>query len=127
MAKLGQRTGQVAVIFENTAFGTSTSNGLKNWRRAKASKSSCSNLFGGLYRRVPLINKSRPSGPMRCSRASYLMTYPDRADRQQVGLNIAITAAPALRNARFLQERRQAGEGRRRGARNHDVTTTPRM
>jgi branched-chain amino acid transport system substrate-binding protein len=92
MARLVSDHPKVAVVFENTAFGTSTSNGL---REQAASEGVEIVLFepysAGFTDASPLINKVKASGANALFSVSYLNDLIQIVRTvKQVGLNIAI-------------------------------------
>ena len=92
MAKLVSDKPKVAVIFENTAFGTSTSNGLREQAPAIGAEIVLFEPYSaGLTDAGPLINKVKASGANMLFPVSYLndLILIIRAIKQ-VGLDIAI-------------------------------------
>src|ERR1700687_1641182 len=92
MSKLVSDTPKVAVIFENTAFGTSTSNGLKELAPAEGVEIVMFEPYSaGFTDASPLINKVKASGANALFSVSYLndLILIVRTVKQ-VGLNIAI-------------------------------------
>jgi branched-chain amino acid transport system substrate-binding protein len=92
LAKLVSEQAKVAVIFENTAFGTSTSNGLKELAPAEGVEIVMFEPYSaGFTDASPLINKVKASGANALFSLSYLndLILIVRTVRQ-VGLNIAI-------------------------------------
>ena len=92
MAKLVSDKPKVAVIFENTAFGTSTSNGLREQAPAAGVEIVMFEPYSaGLTDASPLINKVKASGANMLFPVSYLndLILIIKAIRQ-VGLEIAI-------------------------------------
>jgi branched-chain amino acid transport system substrate-binding protein len=92
MAKLVSDQPKVAVIFENTAFGTSTSNGLKELAPAEGVEIVMFEPYSaGFTDASPLINKVKASGANSLFSLSYLndLILIVRTVKQ-VGLNIAI-------------------------------------
>jgi branched-chain amino acid transport system substrate-binding protein len=92
MSKLVSEQPKVAVIFENTAFGTSTSNGLKEQAPAEGVEIVMFEPYSaGFTDAAPLINKVKASGANTLFSISYLndLILIVRTVRQ-VGLNIAI-------------------------------------
>jgi branched-chain amino acid transport system substrate-binding protein len=92
MAKLVSDQAKVAVIFENTAFGTSTSNGLKELAPAEGVEIVMFEPYSaGFTDASPLINKVKASGANALFSLSYLndLILIVRTVKQ-VGLNIAI-------------------------------------
>jgi branched-chain amino acid transport system substrate-binding protein len=92
MAKLVSDKPKVAVIFENTAFGTSTSNGLKELAPAEGVEIVMFEPYSaGFTDASPLINKVKSSGANALFSVSYLndLILIVRTVKQ-VGLNIAI-------------------------------------
>src|SRR6202166_408276 len=92
MAKLVSDSPKVAVIFENTAFGTSTSNGLKELAPAEGVEIVMFEPYSaGFTDASPLINKVKASGANALFSVSYLndLILIVRTIKQ-VGLNIAI-------------------------------------
>jgi branched-chain amino acid transport system substrate-binding protein len=92
MAKLVSDTPKVAVIFENTAFGTSTSNGLKELAPSEGVEIVMFEPYSaGFTDASPLINKVKSSGANALFSLSYLndLILIVRTVKQ-VGLNIAI-------------------------------------
>src|ERR1700726_4393184 len=92
MSKLVSDTPKVAVIFENTAFGTSTSNGLKELAPAEGVEIVMFEPYSaGFTDASPLINKVKSSGANALFSVSYLndLILIVRTVKQ-VGLNIAI-------------------------------------
>jgi branched-chain amino acid transport system substrate-binding protein len=92
MAKLVSDKPKVAVIFENTAFGTSTSNGLKELAPGEGVEIVMFEPYSaGFTDASPLINKVKASGANTLFSISYLndLILIVRTVKQ-VGLNIAI-------------------------------------
>ncbi len=92
MAKLVGDKPKVAVIFENTAFGTSTSNGLKELAPAEGVEIVMFEPYSaGFTDASPLINKVKASGANALFSVSYLndLILIVRTVKQ-VGLNVAI-------------------------------------
>jgi branched-chain amino acid transport system substrate-binding protein len=92
MAKLVSEQAKVAVIFENTAFGTSTSNGLKELAPGEGVEIVMFEPYSaGFTDASPLINKVKASGANTLFSLSYLndLILIVRTVRQ-VGLNVAI-------------------------------------
>src|SRR5277367_3417520 len=92
MAKLVSDKPKVAVIFENTAFGTSTSNGLKELAPTEGVEIVMFEPYSaGFTDASPLINKVKASGANALFSVSYLndLILIVRTVKQ-VGLNIAI-------------------------------------
>src|SRR6476619_4628824 len=92
MSKLVSDTPKVAVIFENTAFGTSTSNGLKELAPGEGVEIVMFEPYSaGFADAGPLINKVKASGANALFSVSYLndLILIVRTVKQ-VGLNIAI-------------------------------------
>jgi branched-chain amino acid transport system substrate-binding protein len=92
MAKLVGDKPRVAVIFENTAFGTSTSNGLKELAPGEGVEIVMFEPYSaGFTDAGPLINKVKASGANALFSVSYLndLILIVRTVKQ-VGLNIAI-------------------------------------
>ena len=92
MAKLVDDKPKVAVIFENTAFGTSTSNGLRELAPAQGVEIVLFEPYSaGFTDASPLINKVKASGANALFSVSYLndLILIVRTVKQ-VGLNIAI-------------------------------------
>jgi branched-chain amino acid transport system substrate-binding protein len=92
MAKLVSEQPKVAVIYENTAFGTSTSNGLKELAPAEGVEIVMFEPYSaGFTDASPLINKVKACGANALFSLSYLndLILIVRTVRQ-VGLNIAI-------------------------------------
>ncbi len=92
MAKLVGDKPKVAVIFENTAFGTSTSNGLKELAPAEGVEIVMFEPYSaGFTDASPLINKVKASGANALFSVSYLndLILIIRTVKQ-VGLNVAI-------------------------------------
>jgi len=92
MAKLVSDAPKVAVIFENTAFGTATSKGLREQAPAQGAEIVLFEPYSaGLTDASPLINKVKASGANMLFPVSYLndLILIIRAIKQ-VGLNIAI-------------------------------------
>src|ERR1700736_3569949 len=92
MAKLVSDKPKVAVIFENTAFGTSTSNGLKELAPAEGVEIVMFEPYSaGFTDASPLINKVKSSGANALFSVSYLndLILIVRTVKQ-FGLNIAI-------------------------------------
>src|SRR3954447_20365108 len=92
MAKLVGDKPKVAVIFENTAFGTSTSNGLKELAPGEGVEIVMFEPYSaGFTDASPLINKVKASGANTLFSLSYLndLILIVRTVRQ-VGLNVAI-------------------------------------
>ena len=92
MSKLVSDKPKVAVIFENTAFGTSTSNGLKELAPAEGVEIVMFEPYSaGFTDASPLINKVKSSGANALFSVSYLndLILIVRTVKQ-VGLNIAI-------------------------------------
>ncbi|MGA7806969.1 ABC transporter substrate-binding protein, partial [Bradyrhizobium sp.] len=92
MAKLVSDQPKVAVIFENTAFGTSTSNGLKELAPGEGVEIVMFEPYSaGFTDASPLINKVKASGANTLFALSYLNDLILIARTvKQVGLNIAI-------------------------------------
>jgi branched-chain amino acid transport system substrate-binding protein len=92
MAKLVSDQPKVAVIFENTAFGTSTSNGLKELAPGEGVEIVMFEPYSaGFTDASPLINKVKASGANALFSLSYLNDLILIARTvKQVGLNIAI-------------------------------------
>jgi branched-chain amino acid transport system substrate-binding protein len=75
MAKLVSDTPKVAVIFENTAFGTSTSNGLKELAPGEGVEIVMFEPYSaGFTDASPLINKVKSSGANALFSVSYLIS-----------------------------------------------------
>jgi branched-chain amino acid transport system substrate-binding protein len=92
MAKLVDEKPKVAVVFENTAFGTSTSNGLRELAPAQGVEIVLFEPYSaGFTDASPLINKVKASGANALFSVSYLndLILIVRTVKQ-VGLNIAI-------------------------------------
>src|SRR6201987_3388719 len=92
MSKLVSDQPKVAVIFENTAFGTSTSNGLREQAPAQGVEIVLFEPYSaGLSDASPLINKVKASGANALFSVSYLndLILIVRTVKQ-VGLNITI-------------------------------------
>jgi len=92
MSKLVSERPKVAVIFENTAFGTSTSNGLKELAPGEGVEIVMFEPYSaGFTDASPLINKVKASGANALFSVSYLndLILIVRTVKQ-VGLNIAI-------------------------------------
>src|SRR5258707_9276235 len=92
MSKLVSDTPKVAVIFENTAFGTSTSNGLKELAPAEGVEIVMFEPYSaGFTDASPLINKAKSSGANALFSVSYLndLILIVRTVKQ-FGLNVAI-------------------------------------
>ena len=92
MAKLVNDQPKVAVLFENTAFGTSTSNGLREQAPAAGVEIVLFEPYSaGLSDASPLINKVKASGANMLFPVSYLndLILIIRAIKQ-AGLNVAI-------------------------------------
>src|SRR6201981_1211035 len=92
MSKLVSDQPKVAVIFENTAFGTSTSNGLKELAPGEGVEIVMFEPYSaGFTDASPLINKVKASGANALFSVSYLhdLILIVRTVRQ-VGLNVAI-------------------------------------
>jgi branched-chain amino acid transport system substrate-binding protein len=92
MSKLVSEKPKVAVIFENTAFGTSTSNGLKEQAGGEGVEIVMFEPYSaGFTDASPLINKVKASGANALFSVSYLndLILIVRTVKQ-VGLNIAI-------------------------------------
>jgi branched-chain amino acid transport system substrate-binding protein len=92
MAKLVSDQPKVAVIFENTAFGTSTSNGLREQAPGEGVEIVLFEPYSaGFTDASPLINKVKASGANALFSVSYLndLILIVRAVKQ-VGLNVAI-------------------------------------
>lgn len=92
MAKLVSDKPKVAVIFENTAFGTSTSNGLRELAPGEGVEIVLFEPYSaGFTDASPLINKVKASGANALFSVSYLndLILIVRAVKQ-VGLNVAI-------------------------------------
>jgi branched-chain amino acid transport system substrate-binding protein len=90
--KACQRQAEVAVIFENTAFGTSTSNGLKELAPAEGVRDRDVRPYSaGFTDASPLVNKVKASGANALFSVSYLndLILIVRTVKQ-VGLNVAI-------------------------------------
>src|SRR3954449_507062 len=96
MAKLVSEQAKVAVIFENTAFGTSTSNGLKEQAPAEGVEIVMFEPYSaGFTDAGPLINKVKASGANALFSVSYLndLILIVRTVKQ-VGLNVAMNSGP---------------------------------
>ena len=92
MAKLVSQNPKVAVVFENTAFGTATSNGLKELAPGEGVEIVMFEPYSaGFTDAGPLINKVKASGANMLFSVSYLndLILIVRTVKQ-VGLNIAI-------------------------------------
>jgi branched-chain amino acid transport system substrate-binding protein len=92
MAKLVDEKPKVAVVFENTAFGTSTSNGLRELAPAQGIEIVLFEPYSaGFTDASPLINKVKAAGANALFSVSYLndLILIVRTVKQ-VGLNIAI-------------------------------------
>jgi branched-chain amino acid transport system substrate-binding protein len=92
MARLVDDHPKVAVIFENTAFGTSTSNGLRELAAGEGAEIVLFEPYSaGFADASPLINKVKASGASTMFSVSYLndLILIVRTAKQ-VGLNIAI-------------------------------------
>src|SRR5277367_1500042 len=92
MAKLVSDKPKVAVVFENTAFGTSTSNGLREQAAGEGAEIVLFEPYSaGLSDASPLINKVKASGANMLFPVSYLndLILIIRAIRQN-GLQVAI-------------------------------------
>ena len=92
MSKLVSNTPKVAVVFENTAFGTSTSNGLREQAPSQGVEIVMFEPYSaGLTDASPLINKVKASGANMLFPVSYLndLILIIRAIKQN-GLEIAI-------------------------------------
>ena len=92
MSKLVSDKPKIAVIFENTAFGTSTSNGLRELAPAEGAEIVLFEPYSsGFADASPLINKVKASGANTLISVSYLndLILIVRTIKQ-VGLNIAI-------------------------------------
>ena len=135
MSKLVSDQPKVAVIFENTAFGTSTSNGLKELAPGEGVEIVMFEPYSaGFTDASPLINKVKASGANTLFSVSYLndLILIVRTVKQ-VGLNIAINGGsggfvmpdfyknvgkarrrPAGRRALEPRRRRRCAEGERR-------------
>ena len=69
MSRLVSDKPKVAVVFENTAFGTSTSNGLREQAAGEGVEIVLFEPYSaGFTDASPLVNKVKASGPTRCSR-----------------------------------------------------------
>lgn len=92
MSKLLGDKPRVAVIFENTAFGTSTSNGLRELAPGEGVEIVMFEAYSaGFADASPLINKVRASGANALFAVSYLNDLIQIVRTiKQVGLNIAI-------------------------------------
>jgi branched-chain amino acid transport system substrate-binding protein len=92
MARLVSDEPKVAVIFENTAFGTATSKGLREQAPAQGVEIVMFEPYSaGLTDASPLINKVKASGANMLFPVSYLNDLiPIIRSIKQVGLNIAI-------------------------------------
>jgi branched-chain amino acid transport system substrate-binding protein len=92
MAKLVGDKPKVAVIFENTAFGTSTSNGLRELAPAEGVEIVMFEPYSaGFADASPLINKVKASGANALFSVSYLNDLIQIVRTvKQVGLNVAI-------------------------------------
>jgi branched-chain amino acid transport system substrate-binding protein len=92
MSKLVSEQPKVAVIFENTAFGTSTSNGLKELAPGEGVEIVMFEPYSaGFTDASPLINKVKASGANALFSVSYLNDLIQIVRTvKQVGLNIAI-------------------------------------
>jgi branched-chain amino acid transport system substrate-binding protein len=92
MSKLATPNPKIAVIFENTAFGTSTSNGLRELAKGEGAEIVLFEPYSaGFADASPLINKVKASGANVLISVSYLndLIVIVRTIKQ-VGLNIAI-------------------------------------
>src|SRR5260370_1055609 len=96
MSRLVSDKPKVAVVFENTAFGTSTSNGLREQAAAEGVEIVLFEPYSaGFTDASPLINKVKSSGANALFSVSYLndLILIVRTVKQ-VGLNIAINRGP---------------------------------
>src|SRR5258705_6873331 len=119
MAKLVSEQPKVAVIFENTAFGTSTSNGLKELAPGEGVEIVMFEPYSaGFTDASPLINKVKASGANTLFSLSYLNDLILIARTvKQVGLNIAINGgARGLVVPGFYKKLRKLAEGLAGGA-----------
>jgi branched-chain amino acid transport system substrate-binding protein len=126
MAKLVSEQPKVAVIFENTAFGTSTSNGLKEQAAGEGVEIVMFEPYSaGFTDASPLINKVKASGANTLFSISYLndLILIVRTVRQ-VGLNIAINGGSGgFVMPDFYKNVGEAAEGLQGVAHwNHDVS-----
>src|ERR1700743_680207 len=126
MAKLVSDKPKVAVIFENTAFGTSTSNGLKELAPGGGVEIAMFEPYSaGFTDASPLINKVKASGANTLFSISYLndLILIVRTVRQ-VGLNIAINGGSGgFVMPDFYKNVGKAAEGLQGVAHwNHDVS-----
>jgi branched-chain amino acid transport system substrate-binding protein len=126
MARLASEQPKVAVIFENTAFGTSTSNGLKEQAAGEGVEIVMFEPYSaGFTDASPLINKVKASGANTLFSISYLndLILIVRTVRQ-VGLNIAINGGSGgFVMPDFYKNVGEAAEGLQGVAHwNHDVS-----
>jgi branched-chain amino acid transport system substrate-binding protein len=126
MAKLSSDQPKVAVIFENTAFGTSTSNGLKEQAAGEGVEIVMFEPYSaGFTDASPLINKVKASGANTLFSISYLndLILIVRTVRQ-VGLNVAINGGSGgFVMPDFYKNVGEAAEGLQGVAHwNHDVS-----
>ncbi len=94
MSKLASDKPKVAVIFENTAFGTATSNGVKELAASEGVEIVMFEPYSaGFTDAAPLLNKVKASGANTLFSLSYLndLILIVRSIRQ-MGLNIAVNA-----------------------------------
>jgi len=124
MAKLVSEQAKVAVIFENTAFGTSTSNGLKELAPGEGVEIVMFEPYSaGFTDASPLINKVKASGANTLFSLSYLndLILIVRTVKQ-VGLNVAINGGSGVMPD-FYKNVGKAAEGLQGVAHwNHDVS-----
>jgi len=126
MARLVSEQPKVAVIFENTAFGTSTSNGLKEQAAGEGVEIVMFEPYSaGFTDASPLINKVKASGANTLFSISYLndLILIVRTVRQ-VGLDIAINGGSGgFVMPDFYKNVGEAAEGLQGVAHwNHDVS-----
>jgi branched-chain amino acid transport system substrate-binding protein len=126
MAKLVSDKPKVAVIFENTAFGTSTSNGLKELAAGEGVEIVMFEPYSaGFTDASPLINKVKASGANALFSISYLndLILIVRTVRQ-VGLDVAINGGSGgFVMPDFYKNVGEAAEGLQGVAHwNHDVS-----
>jgi len=114
MSKLVSEQPKVAVIFENTAFGTSTSNGLKELAPGEGVEIVMFEPYSaGFTDASPLINKVKASRRQRAVLGLLPQRpHPDRTDRQAGrAQHRDQRRVRRLCHSGFLQERRQARRG----------------
>ena len=128
MSKLVSDKPKVAVIFENTAFGTSTSNGLREKAPGEGVEIVMFEPYSaGFADAGPLINKVKASGADTLFSVSYLndLILIVRTIKQ-IGLKIAHQRRlRRIRHSRLLQERRRSSRRACRAWRTGTTIATP--